>query len=190
MAPEITIRPVQADDIRTVQSLFQQEADRNGFSFDESSPYHPAKSAATVIEKTLNKDDVNCGWLAFSDGKPAGIITTPQGLAGGVFVAPEFRGQGIAQALVRTRERYFKQDLGLTGSRASGSRRQRSVHSPAYRKTRLPFQSGEPEFIKGKPAPAGAHRPVSGQNSLIPLSFPLHLCASGVLIRHGWDTNR
>ena len=114
MSQNITIRPVQAGDVEAVQSLFEQEAEHNGFSFDDDSPYHPANSAVGAVNASVNKDDINCGWLAFSDGAPAGIITTPQGLAGGVFVSKEFRGQGVAQALVRERERYFKDDLGLT----------------------------------------------------------------------------
>lgn len=114
MAPTVTIRPAQAGDVEVIQSLFQQEAEHNGFSFDEDSPYHPANAALAVVNASINPTDKNCGWLAFSDGKPAGIITTPDDLAGGVYVSSAYRGQGIAQALVRERERYFKEDLGLT----------------------------------------------------------------------------
>ena len=114
MSQDITIRPVDAGDIEAVQSLFELEAEHNGFSFDEDSPYHPANAAVAVVSASVDKDDINSGWLAFSGDEPAGIITTPQGLAGGVFVSKAFRGKGIAQSLVRERERYFKEDMGLT----------------------------------------------------------------------------
>jgi len=114
MAPKITIRTVQAGDVEAVQSLFEQTERHDGFSFPEDSPYHPANAAVAVVNASVNEEDINCGWLAFSDGKLAGIITTPQGLAGGVFVSREFRGQGIAQALIKERERYFREELGLT----------------------------------------------------------------------------
>lgn len=113
MAPSITIRPVQAGDVETVQALFQKEGEHNGFQFSKDSPYHPENAAIAVVNASLDGDDVNCGWLAFSDNQPAGVITTPQDLAGGVFVSDDFRGQGIAQMLIRERETYFKDVLGL-----------------------------------------------------------------------------
>lgn len=114
MAIIVTIRPALAGDVEVIQSLFQQEAEHYGFFFDEDSPYHPANAAVAVVNASINPLDPNCGWLAFSDGKPAGIITTPQNLVGGVYVSSAYRGQGIAQALIRERERYFKEDLGMT----------------------------------------------------------------------------
>lgn len=77
-------------------------------------PYHPANAALAVLGASLDQNDINCGWLAFSNGEPAGIITIPQGLSGGLFVSAAFRGQKIAQALIRERELYFKEGLGLT----------------------------------------------------------------------------
>jgi ribosomal protein S18 acetylase RimI-like enzyme len=114
MDQNITIRPAQAGDVEVVQRLFEQEGEHNGCSFDADSPYHPANAAVAVVNASMDPADKNCGWLAFSDGKPAGVITTPDDLPGGVCVSKEFRGQGIAQALVRERERYFKEELGLT----------------------------------------------------------------------------
>lgn len=114
MAPTITIRAIAAGDLETVQSLFQKEAEHNGFDLPEDSPYHPANAAVAVLNASVNDTDPDCGWLAFSDDQPAGIITTPQNLAGGVFVADAFRGQGIAQMLISEREDYFKNTLGLS----------------------------------------------------------------------------
>lgn len=114
MTHDIQIRKVEAGDVDAVESLFEQEAAHNGFSFEKDSPFHPANSAIETVNATLDDENVNCGWIAFSDGQPAGIITTPQDLAGGVFVSDEFRGQGIAQALVKERESYFQEELGQT----------------------------------------------------------------------------
>jgi len=99
MSKNITVRPVQAGDVEAVQSLFEQEAAHNGFSFDEDNPYHPANAAVAVVNASVNEDDINCGWLAFSDGRPVGIITTPQGLAGGVFVSKEFEATVLPSLL-------------------------------------------------------------------------------------------
>lgn len=114
MAAIMTIRPVQDGDFDVVRALFQKEADHNGDVFDRASPYHPENAAIAVVRASMNEGDANCGWLAFSNGQPAGIITTPQDLAGGVFVSDDFRGQGIAQMLIRARETYFKEHLGLS----------------------------------------------------------------------------
>lgn len=114
MTAEIKIRPVEADDLDAVTALLEREAAHNSHDFDGDSPYHPVNAAIAIVSASLDRDGPDCGWLAFSDGKPAGIITTPQGLAGGVFVADRFRGQGIAQSLIREREGYFKDVLGLT----------------------------------------------------------------------------
>ncbi len=114
MAADITIRPVQAGDAEAIEALFQEEADHHKYSLDKDDPYHPANAALAVLSASLDQTNINCGWLAFSNGEPAGIITTPQGLSGGVFVSEAFRGQKIAQALIRERELYFKQALGLT----------------------------------------------------------------------------
>ena len=113
MASVITIRPILAGDLETVQALFQKEMGHNGFIVPEDSPYHPANAAIAALNASINAEDSNCGWLAFSGDAPAGIITTPQDLAGGVFVSDDFRGQGIAQMLIRERETYFKDVLGL-----------------------------------------------------------------------------
>ncbi|HTK83514.1 MAG TPA: GNAT family N-acetyltransferase [Patescibacteria group bacterium] len=114
MVQDITVRPVQPQDTEAVQELLRQEMVHNGCNFDESSPYHPKNAAQDVIRKTMDAGNPNRGWLAFAGDKPAGIITTPMDLAGGVFVNEEFRGKGVAQALIRTREKYLKEDLGLT----------------------------------------------------------------------------
>lgn len=114
MDERIKIRPVQGGDVEIVQSLLEEEAAHNGFHFNEDSPYHPVNSAIAIVNASVSNQNINCGWLAFSEDQPAGIITTPQDLPGGVFVTKEFRGQGLAQALIKERERYLKEDLGLT----------------------------------------------------------------------------
>lgn len=113
MDQQIAIRQVRAEDYEIIRTLLEQEALHNQFFFEEDSPHNPANAAAGIVAASLDSSNINCGWLAFSDGKPAGIITTPQNLPGGVFVSETFRGQGIAQGLIQERERYFKETLGL-----------------------------------------------------------------------------
>lgn len=110
----INVRLVQVGDFEIIQSLLHQEMIHYKNFFEDDSPFHPYNTAELIIASTLEPNNNNRGWLAFSDGKAAGIITTPQGLPGGIFVSEEFEGQGIGKALVKTRETYLKDFLGLT----------------------------------------------------------------------------
>ena len=150
----IEIRAVEAGDVEAVEALLQQQMEHYGASYEGNMPCHPVNEAVATVNASINPDDVDCGWLAFYNDQPAGIINTPQGLGGGVFVSKEFEGQGIAKALISERESYFQNDLKL-------SRVERPVRADneasigLHKKLGYEFTEASQNLLKENPDPPG-----------------------------------
>jgi RimJ/RimL family protein N-acetyltransferase len=118
MAESIIIRPIQPGDVASVRHLLALEDAHyveNGNKsapFEADSPYHPDQMAPKIVSAATTAGSESRGWLAFCGGVPAGIITTDD-LGGGVFVDKKFNGKNLATELVKAREQYWFNELGL-----------------------------------------------------------------------------
>ena len=109
-APEtaaFSIRPVRDGDEADIYRLLRgDESD-----VPKDNPRHPKFEVQRLIEASHETDPKGIGWLAVAaDGKTVGIITT-KNFSGGIFVEPDYRRMGIAEALVSARED-FQRDHG------------------------------------------------------------------------------
>lgn len=97
------VRPIQEGDEADVYRLLR--GDESELSQDDLR--HPKHETQRLIEASKNPDPPGLGWIAVSEGKGVGIITTKEGFSGGVFVDENYRGMRIADKLVLEREAFM-----------------------------------------------------------------------------------
>jgi len=97
------VRPIQEGDEPDVYRLLRGDESK----LEQDDPRHPRQETQRLIEASKMPDPPGLGWLAVSEGKGVGIITTKEGFNGGVFVDENHRGMRIADKLVLEREAFM-----------------------------------------------------------------------------------
>lgn len=113
MEKPFTIRLAQESDHDAVFNLLG--ADTTGIPADDSR--HPLNLTDTIMQAHRDPEGKSRCWLAVIGDQPVGIITT-RDLGGGVEVREDFKRQGIGSALLKTREDFFKAQMGMDEARA------------------------------------------------------------------------
>ncbi len=114
MKETFEIREAQEGDYDCVRALLTAE---NGEFLPEDDFRHPKNEAQAIIDASQDPQSKTRCWLAISNGRAAGIITTHD-LSGGVYVDDDFRGMGIGSTLASARNDFYKQ-IGKTEAKAS-----------------------------------------------------------------------
>lgn len=95
------VRPIQHGDEHSIYSLLSLFRDESKISRND--PRHPSNAAKALVAARHDPEAKDCGWLAISDGKAVGLITT-QDYSGGVIDPDYYSRRDIADALLYARD--------------------------------------------------------------------------------------